>query len=473
MKSIRGRITTWLLAGLAILWVAGGTAIYMTSRTAMLARIDTENQGLARQVRFLSRGGGPGRWQREDVANTHGLIAPGVYYEVWNADGEVVLRSENLDERNLPQVAVAGEETVFKTVEISPGERIRLAATQFAAGRAGRGPHGGGGGGGGGMNEPVVVVVARNLAGLESESRNLLWWLGGIGLLAAGGTYLLLALALRDGLRPLHDLGEAVAGVDASSLHARFGAGEMPRELQPIVERLDALMQRLETGFQRERRFGSDLAHELRTPIAEIRAMAELSLKWPAERTEQQMHDIRGVTQRMENVVNTLLQLARLEGGGEPPERKAIDLGELLTELWQPHVPLAEQRGLSAQFEWPRNATMPGNPELWRHLLGNLLSNAAEYATSGGTVLVERGTGSIRIVNPVDGLEAGQVEQMFERFWRADPSRTGEVHSGLGLSLAKACAEAMGLQISATLETGSKGESFMAIEVREAAGINP
>ena len=80
MKSIRRRITTWLLAGLTALWIAGGTAIYLSSRSAMIAGIDTRNQGLSRQVRALSRGtggGGPGRWQHEDEApRTEPLLEP-------------------------------------------------------------------------------------------------------------------------------------------------------------------------------------------------------------------------------------------------------------------------------------------------------------------------------------------------------------------------------------------------------------
>ena len=210
MKSIRKRITAWLLVGLALLWIAGGTAIYLASRSAILSGIDTENQGFSRQVRALSRGdGGPARWLRDEESISAPLVSDGLFYQVWNLDGEVLLRSENLGERDLPPLDVTGGTSVFKTIEFSPGTRIRLAASQFGGGRGGgrregRGPPAGAGGGG--IPEPVLVVVGRDLAKADTQSNRLLLGLGAIGLVAAAGTVLLLGYALRDGVRPLRQL---------------------------------------------------------------------------------------------------------------------------------------------------------------------------------------------------------------------------------------------------------------------------
>lgn len=473
MKSIRNRITAWLLVGLTLLWIAGGSAIYLASRSASLAAIDAENQGFARQVRSLSRGdGGPARWLRDEESISTPLVADGLFYQVWTLDGEVLLRSKNLGARNLPQLDVTGETSVFKTIEFVPGTRIRLAATQFAGGRAGgrregRGPPAGVGGGG--MPEPVLVVVGRDLAKADNQSQRLLLGLGVIGLVAAAGTALLLGFALRDGLRPLHQLGEAVSAVDASSLDARFGDQQVPRELRPVVTHLDALMDRLETSFQRERRFSADLAHELKTPIAELQIMAELSIEWPAERTDQQMRDIRGVTRRMQGVVETLLHLSRLENGSEQFTREPVEIRDLIEDAWTPHAETAEKRGLRIDIQCPRDATMPGNRELWRHVLGNLLANAAEYASPGGRIHVLSDNDTFGIANPVENLYPDEMEKMFERFWRADDSRTGTRHSGLGLSLVKACVTAMGLQIFATLEDPPDGETLLVVTIREPA----
>ena len=319
------------------------------------------------------------------------------------------------------------------------------------------------------MSTPVLVVVGRDLAEFDAQSRRQLLGLGAIGMVVAGGTVLLLRFALRDGLRPLHQLGDAVAAVDASSLDARFGDHDVPNELRPIVEHLDALMDRLEAGFQRERRFSADLAHELRTPIAELQVMADLSIEWPAERTDQQMRDIRGVTHRMQGVVDTLLQLSRLENGSEEPARAPVALATIIEDAWKPHAETAGKRGIRIEVRCQTDATMPGSPELWSHVLGNLLANAAEYAVSGGRVLVLVDHDSLKIANPVSNLRPEDVEKMFERFWRADDSRTGTRHCGLGLSLVKACVEAMELEISATLEDGGNDEALLVLTIRNPA----
>jgi len=470
MKSIRRRITIWLLVGLTALWIVGGTAIYLSSRSAMMAGIDTENQGVSRQVRVLSTGtdgGGPGRWQHEDDVPSADMLPRGLFYQVWDLDGQVLLRSDNLGDRNLPRVEVPGESPAYLTVEIAGGRRARMSSTLFAAGRSGGRREGFGppSGAGGGRSQPVLVAVARDLSDLETQSRKLLLLLVVVGLVAAAGSILLIGLTLRHGLRPLHTLGESVAAVDASSLDARFSGEQVPRELQPIVERLDALMDRLEAGFQRERRFGADLAHELRTPIAEIQIMADLSIKWPAERTEQQMLDIRKITERMHSVVDTLLQLARLEGEGENPDREPVALDPVLADTWRSHAKPADERGLRVEFNCPETAAMPGRPELWKLLLGNLLANAAEYTTAGGRLIVKQEDNSLRVANSVEDLQPEQVQRMFERFWRADASRTGALHSGLGLSLAKACAVAMGLQLTASLEDDADGQTLLVITV--------
>lgn len=466
MKSIRRRITAWLLVGITLLWIAGGTAIHLASRSAMLAAIDTENQSLARQIRSISRGGGgdgAGRRLRDDDALAGTAGTESLFYQVWRIDGDVILRSDTLGDRDLPRLEVIGESTVFQTAELHPGTRVRLAATQFAVGRAG-GRHEGGGGGG--MSTPVFVVVGRDLAEFDTQSRHLLLGLGAIGIVVAGGTVLLLRFALRDGLRPLHQLGDAVATVDATSLDARFGDHDVPNELRPIVQHLDALMNRLEAGFQRERRFSADLAHELRTPIAELQVMADLSIEWPAERTDQQMRDIRGVTHRMQGVVDTLLQLSRLENGSEEPARTPVELANIIDDAWKPLAEMAGKRGLRLDVQCQPEATIPGSPELWRHVLGNLLANAAEYAVPGGRVLVLVDNDSLGIANPVANLQPDDLEKMFERFWRADDSRTGTRHCGLGLSLVKACVEAMELEISATLEDGPDDDTLLVFTIQ-------
>ena len=227
--------------------------------------------------------------------------------------------------------------------------------------------------------------------------------------------------------------------------------------MRPIVERLNRLRERLDASFTRERRFSSDLAHEMRTPIAEARMVADSAIKWPEEGGTEAWEAVSASIARMEGVVQAMLQLARLEQ--KVPENKAAQfpLLPLIAEVWRDHTDLAAERQLQLRLEVPEGAKVPGDRALWSHLLSNLLGNAAEYADAGSEVVVslEEGPASespvLTVCNHASAIAPEEIDHLFDRFWRADHSRSGDQHCGLGLALARACAEATGMQLTATL----------------------
>ena len=311
----------------------------------------------------------------------------------------------------------------------------------------------------------MVIVVARDLAEADVRLNAMLIGIGGAGLLMVGGMALLLKLALRDGLKPLDALAAAVSAVDPSSLHARFSTGHEPLELKPIVSHLDRLMDRLEMGFLRERRFGADLAHELRTPIAEMRTKLDLAAKWPEERNDELFSAAREINGRMERVVETMLQLASLEGKGDRIPMETVRLAPIVVETWTPLRELAEERQLETEIHCGGDASVEGDLELWKHILSNLFSNAVTYAPAGGFVRLDVHNDGLSISNTVGDLGSENPAQLFERFWRADGSRSDGRHSGLGLSLVQACAHDMGFQATASLENHETGRQLV-ISVR-------
>lgn len=468
MKSIRRRIAIAVLAGLALLWAAGGTAVLLASRSAALARIDAENLDLARQVRSMAREGG----RRNRTAEFTGPVDEGLYYQAWTPAGEVLLRSGTLDGRDLPLPDGDGG-PVFGTSELASGVTLRHVTTSFGAGHAGGGPGGGAGRppwAGGGMREPSVITVGRDLAPTRAEQRRLLAGMVAIGLVTGAATCGVVLLALRTGLRPLRELDESIARVDAHSLGVRFHRDALPAELAPVVRRLDELMERLEAGFRREREFSSALAHEMRTPIAELQALTDLAIAWPEERSEEQMHSIREVCGRLHRMVDTLLELARLEGSGGQDIRQAVELRPLLDDLVGKRSGMARQRQLDLHLDWPEGETRRGREDWWRHLLDNLVGNAIEHARPGGRVELQPTPGGLELRNSVDQLEEADVERLFDRFWRADLARSGDRHAGLGLPLARACAEAMGYQLHARLDRGNPAEPVLVMEVTAGSG---
>ncbi|MGB6221677.1 sensor histidine kinase [Haloferula sp.] len=161
--------------------------------------------------------------------------------------------------------------------------------------------------------------------------------------------------------------------------------------------------------------------------------------------------------ERMESVVQSMLQLARIERESPQTKGTVFPLRLLVEERWEDHASLAASRGVSMRISASMEQTLEGDRAWWSHLLGNLLGNAAEYADEGSEVIVTGGDDKaiVSVLNRASGLDENAVTHLFERFWRADQVRAESEHSGLGLALAQACAEAMGLRIEALIRPDS------------------
>lgn len=438
MKSIRRRLTSVLVAGIGVLGVGAGTAVYFSYRAGLMAGFESELQTLCRQVRTAGSpggGGGPrrgGPW-RSFEPDSMAALGPGIYWQVREDEGDTLHRSDNLA-ADLPWPE--GERAELAVLD--DGTRVMAAAHRFGMGR--------------GMQ--MEVCVARPLDEVEAKLARLFWILVATG----GGLMVLTALGVRfavgAGLAPLRRIAGEVDRIDADSLDERFGERDLPEELRPIVERLNSLMERMGRSFARERRFSADLAHEMRTPVAEARAIAEGAVKWPEEGGSDAWRDVVASMERMENVVHSMLQLARIERERPGDAAGSFPLAPLVGELWADHRARADARRVTLRMESTGDIVLKGDRAWWAHLLGNLLGNAAEYADEGGSVEVSGGDGRtvLAVRNPASDLDPATVDKLFDRFWRADEARGESAHCGLGLSLARACAEAMGYRLEASLE---------------------
>jgi signal transduction histidine kinase len=451
MKSIRRRLTGWFLASLGVLWLAAGASVYFSYRAGLVAGMEAELQTMCRQVRSAASmgGGGPGRggpWVTLDLKAMQAL-GPDVLWQVWRPAGDEIDRSENLSS-DLPRA----DEGRAKIITLKDGTRVMCVGHRYGGGGGGghgqgQGRWGPGGGPGGGME----VSVARPLDALEGKLMRLLAILAGSGVVLGGLAWAWVRFVVRDGLSPLRRIADEIGRIDGASLGGRFRNDGMPAELEPIVHRLNQLMARLESSFSRERRFSADLAHEMRTPLAEAKAIAETAITWPAEGGPEAWREVVASVERMESVVHSMLQLARLESETPGTADEPFPLAPLVAELWLDHAAPAEARGIHLRSEIAQDAEVSGDRSWWGHLLGNLLGNAAEYADEGSEVVVSLIDGGVSIKNRASGLVAEDVERLFERFWRADQARGESRHCGLGLSLASACADALGLRIEASL----------------------
>ena len=456
MSSIRKQLTLWICSGLLFLWVGAGVGIYLSAHQGLLNQIDRELSLDTKITRALSRGFGEhnANSRNHPRAPRNQIDQPeyeddqsGHFFQTWNAEKETTTKSTNLGDSELPFPEGATTEEAFHTQTWIDGKQLRVLTyrsypEENARGhdaRTRRNPH-------------VYICIARDLAELQAPLSSLLGGIIAIGLIAIAATILLVSLALRRGLAPLRLLAEQTSEVDENSLATRFDASNAPTELQPIYQRLNELVQRLESGFERERRFSSNLAHEIRTPVAELRMLTEVALQWPDQSDPKTHAECLEIALQLERMVDNLFALARMESGEIESKSEPVDLAALVEKLRKPYVQASEEKRLQVSLDFPANSTWQSDPDLLHHLLGNLLSNAVEYTPEEGEIRLNATEDTLTIANTPHSLEENDLEHLFQRFWRQDKARQDSTHAGLGLSLAATCAQALKLSLRASIE---------------------
>jgi signal transduction histidine kinase len=305
--------------------------------------------------------------------------------------------------------------------------------------------------------------VASYSGGLERSLHAIVLILGGVGLAGLILIVFLVHACLKLGLRPLEELGRQLRGIQPTHLHERLPTAELPRELQPIAEKLNEMLERLEAGFDRERRFSSYAAHELRTPLSELKVMAELVTNWPQEFNRRHGEEMLEAIAENEALLDKLSLLSSAESERVSVQSAKLELIEGVRNCLARVTESAEKRGLTIASEVESQA-IETDPLLWTAILNNLLGNAVSHAPKGAHVLVEASTDCLAVSNEAPELEAEDIPHLFERFWQKSAARSEKGHSGLGLAVVAACSERLGATCRATLRS-----HLLRIEVRWSA----
>lgn len=298
---------------------------------------------------------------------------------------------------------------------------------------------------------PIFVFVARDTADIDRT----LQWLAismGIVLLAMGVIILvLIPWLVRRGLQPLDRLSERAAAISVHNLDPQFPTHNIPSELAPISQRLNESLTRLRDAFSRERRFASDAAHELRTPLAAIRANAEVAQKWPdPQQVQTSLADITTSVIRLQTLIERLLELARSGHGSTSAGVSRVDLLQLLRDGI---ARLGEQRS-RVTLHAEQSVLIHTQPDLLASLVDNLLCNAIAHSPATSVVIVTLSAGEswqITIRNAAPNLQSSDLDRMFDPLWTKSPDRSAG-HAGLGLALVAECARALGLSVTPKLD---------------------
>ena len=316
-----------------------------------------------------------------------------------------------------------------------------------------------------------LIIVGRSLAPELKELQVV-----ALRLTAVGAAVLLIGLVggwwfVGRAIRPIADIGSTAAKISAGDLSQRIDVAETESELGQLAAVLNSTFARLEAAFAQQQQFTADAAHELRTPVSVMLTQTQTALQRERSAPEyrETLEACQRATQRMRRLIESLLELARLDAGQEPMKRMRFDLSRTIQDCVDLVRPLADERGLKVHGELPP-LECHGDAERLAQVVTNLLGNAIQYNEANGEVRIsarlQDGTVVLTVSDTGRGIAAVDLPRVFERFYRADQSRSSG-QTGLGLAISKAIVEAHG----GTIEVSSHMDVGTTFTVRLPAGV--
>lgn len=431
LSSMQARLLGLLLTVISMVWVAAAALTWLNASHELDQLLDahlTQSAAL-----LVAQQAGHGSDEREHISDDERSGAPSphkyasrVAFQVFH-EGRLTLRSANVSEK-----ALSSHTRGFDTVTLAGGQRWRVFGAQ-------------------GNEGDVQVFVAEQIrsrsailwALLQSVMMPLLYALPLMGLLGW--------LAVRRGLKPLRSLSKALTRRHPQAIEP-LAIRNMPTEMVPVVQSLNALFERIGHMIDAERRFTADAAHELRTPIAAIRAQAQVALGAREDETQRRQalqHTLEGCD-RATHLVAQLLTLSRLEVAGTDANGLWVDVGSIAQRIAVQLAPSALARAQVLTLEVSQACPIMADDALTGVLIRNLLDNALRYSPDGATitlqVFLKDNKVTLQVEDSGPGLADAEMARLGERFYRALGTQQGG--SGLGWSIVRRIAEVYRAQVN-------------------------
>jgi len=251
----------------------------------------------------------------------------------------------------------------------------------------------------------------------------------------------------RRGLRPLEEMKRSLERIGPTHLNERVASATWPRELQPMAIAFDEMLKRLDESFTRLSQFSADLAHELRTPIANMLGEAQVALSRDRSSAEyrETIESAIGECERLSGIVDNLLFVARADAASEPVARKQFDARAAVEKIAAFYETIAEDRHVAINCSG--QGEIAADPALFERAVGNLVDNALRFTPENGSIqiaLAEHGTDfEVAVRDNGSGIAPEHLPRVFDRFYRAESSR-GSDGAGLGLALVKSIVDLHG-----------------------------
>ena len=458
-SSLRTRLVIGIVGGMVLLLTAFSLTVYILIQRALVNQFDAALLSTA-QILASSIEIDANNIDLEDVQQIPEFNDPKhqTYYQIWEQDGTVMARSPFLGTNDLPRLEASLNTAVFKVLNARNDPPQRAVGLKFLP----RSEIGNEKNSQQSANDKILTLtVARGAGGLYSQLSLLRWLLFTASAVTIALSVLIAAFVVRQGLSPLHSIASEIAAVREDDLATRIGTASIPDEILPIKNRLNDLLSRLEGAFKRERRFTADVAHELRNPLAGIRATIEVNLTRTREITEYQsaLSECLEIVENMQKMVDNLLLLARLDAKQISFQGEQVRLAELVNTCWRPLSKEAIDHQITFDNSIDPEITCETDRQNLAIILSNVLENAVEYADEQGQIRAtgRQADGSVEITVSNTGcrLNSKQAAQAFACFWRGDSSRKDAgVHCGLGLALVDRIIKALGGCTTAEVENG-------------------
>lgn len=461
-RSLQTRLLAGIAIGMSVVLIIAGVVLYTLIRGVLTAEFDAS---LASEARLLSTlvEEKNGHLQTEMAEHGEPTYQPHnrrIYYQLWGHKGESIEGSRDLRGFELTSFGGTPEKPEFRTVVLPGNQPGRMVGLQFIPYQEFDSEDRGDVDGSlTERGETVTLVVARNTLELNHTLHQI-----GLSLLGVFGVAVVISVLVatpivRIGLRPLETVSLQITSLDPSALDDRLDSQNVPLEIQAVIECLNALLSRLHDAFQRERTFSANVAHELRTPLAGLHATIDVALAKPVESADyrRSLERCLKITRQAETLTESLFMLARLDAGNCRLRCEAVELTELLRTNWSILEALSQERGQKVGWHFDGEIIVNTDRALLSLIIRNLLDNAVSYTVDDGQIeigaRVTDGRTIVTVQNPTAGLPTEFLDRVFDRFWRADESRTATGrHAGLGLALCREAAHALHgeLMVSAT-----------------------
>ena len=452
--SISLRLTIWFGGIFFLGWVLFGGAMWFNlKRTLTGERYQTLARRVDRLQELLHKTEGESQADRyqdfEDFARATGNGLA----EVVRADGSRALPSPSAAAKSFPWPAVQGQDSEQFLHVNESGQSYWVLMRKFAL-----------------DGQPVYLQAA------APEAGNLLvldrFW---EGLLASAPVLLLISSAggywlSRKALKPVDKIAATARSISIRNLSERLPVEKTGDELQRLAETCNAMLARLESAVKRIEQFTADASHELRGPLSFTRTVAEVALRNPHADalSRQAFADIVEEAAKASVLLEDMLTLARADAESSQIALEPVNLAAVVEEACEMARPLANERqlALSVSLGAARSVKVLGDSPSLRRLLWILLDNALKYTEAPGqvdvTLSMVLGEPTLLVRDSGMGISAGDLPHVFERFYRADPSRSQVEGSGLGLAIAKWIAEIHHADLSVSSEE-QKGTTFQVV----------